>query len=328
MRVTINFVELSKDYLRNFGFSWIPSLDTGGSVSFGQSTTGGVTSAGSGSLSGTIGNLFPKLASAQNAGYARVLEESVLIVKAGQRAKFVRTLDVPVQTVNDKGQPSFNVVPIGPQIEIVPKIVGQTEDVDMKIDFNYSGLAGKQGNAPIVLKHGYNVGSIVVKSGDSAAIVNAVSNVISTAFNKDPPGGRCREPALRAPAFEGIPEEQEPVRRVRHAADHGKRVQRNRGHQAQVGMRKNSKMPGHIIAVVGGKGGVGKWVFSANLALAYLMELRQRPLLIDLDMNSLGDQNLIMGVRPPKTIVDITKHNASAFDFKTLQPMMASTPQG
>ena len=87
-------------------------------------------------------------------------------------------------------------------------------------------------------------------------------------------------------------------------------------------------MPGHIVAVIGGKGGVGKSVFAANLALAYLMELRQRPLLIDLDMNSLGDQNLIMGVRSPKHIVEVSRHNTAAFDLKTLQPLMTSTPQG
>lgn len=192
MRVTIDFVELSKDYMRNFGFSWIPTLDTGGSIAFGQSTTGGVTSQGSGSLSGTIGHLFPKLASAQNAGYARVLEESVLIVKAGQKALFNRTLEVPIQTVNDKGQPVFNKVTIGPSVEITPKVVGQTEDVDMAIDFKYSGYAGKagvSGSVPLILNHGYKVGSVIVKSGESAAIVNAVSNAISTAFNKDAPGG-------------------------------------------------------------------------------------------------------------------------------------------
>lgn len=87
-------------------------------------------------------------------------------------------------------------------------------------------------------------------------------------------------------------------------------------------------MPGHIIAVVGGKGGVGKSVFAANLALAYLMELRQRPLLIDLDMNSLGDQNLILGTRSPKSVVEISRHQGGALDLKALQPLMATTATG
>ncbi|MGE4234475.1 MAG: ATPase, T2SS/T4P/T4SS family [Bacteriovoracia bacterium] len=86
-------------------------------------------------------------------------------------------------------------------------------------------------------------------------------------------------------------------------------------------------MPGHIVAVVGGKGGVGKSVYSANMALAYLMELRQRPLLIDLDMNSLGDQNLILGVKSPKNIVDVSRLQGN-LDLKVLQPCLGTTPSG
>jgi len=87
-------------------------------------------------------------------------------------------------------------------------------------------------------------------------------------------------------------------------------------------------MAGHIIAVVGGKGGVGKSVFAANLAMAYLLEVRQRPCLIDLDMTSLGDQNLILGARSPKNIVDISRTPGGVMDLKVLNPMMATTPQG
>ena len=66
-------------------------------------------------------------------------------------------------------------------------------------------------------------------------------------------------------------------------------------------------MPGHIIAVVGGKGGVGKSVFAANFAISYLQESKQRPLIVDLDLTSLGDQNIILGQNPPKNIVDVSK---------------------
>lgn len=187
IRITLDFVELSKDYMRNFGFSWIPSLDTGGSISFGQSTTGGVTSQSNGSFSGTIGNLFPKLASAQEAGYARVLEESILVVKNGEQAYFKRQFGFPLLTVNPQGQQDYKIQKLGPVIKTTPKIVGQSEEIDLKIDFTNSGNAGKAGNAMITLDHEYNT-SVTVKSGESAAIVNAMSNIISTTFNKEKPG--------------------------------------------------------------------------------------------------------------------------------------------
>jgi pilus assembly protein CpaC len=71
-------------------------------------------------------------------------------------------------------------------MKVTPKI--QSETVDMSIDFSYDGLVGRQGTAPITLKHTY-VGAVMVKNGESAALVNAVNNTISTAFNKDAPGG-------------------------------------------------------------------------------------------------------------------------------------------
>jgi pilus assembly protein CpaF len=87
-------------------------------------------------------------------------------------------------------------------------------------------------------------------------------------------------------------------------------------------------MAGHIIAVVGGKGGVGKSVFAANLALSYLLNFKQRPLIIDLDLNSLGDQNIILGQNPAKSIVDVSKMPPGPIDPKSLSPFMVNAQQG
>jgi pilus assembly protein CpaF len=87
-------------------------------------------------------------------------------------------------------------------------------------------------------------------------------------------------------------------------------------------------MAGHIIAVVGGKGGVGKSVFAANLAIAAMQETKQRPLIVDLDLNSLGDQNVILNLNPDKSIVEISKMPAGPIDPKTLAPFMVNAPAG
>src|SRR6476660_9051166 len=87
-------------------------------------------------------------------------------------------------------------------------------------------------------------------------------------------------------------------------------------------------MAGHIIAVVGGKGGVGKSVFAANFAIAYLQDFKQRPLIVDLDLGSLGDQNIILGQNPAKSIVDVSKLQGGAMDVKALQPYMVNAPAG
>jgi septum site-determining protein MinD len=87
-------------------------------------------------------------------------------------------------------------------------------------------------------------------------------------------------------------------------------------------------MAGHIVAVVGGKGGVGKSVFAANLAIANLQQFKQRPLIIDCDLQSLGDQALILGQNPTKNIVDVSKMPPGPVDPKTLAPFMINAPAG
>ncbi len=67
----------------------------------------------------------------------------------------------------------------------------------------------------------------------------------------------------------------------------------------------------HLIAVVGGKGGVGKSVFAANFAAALMLELRTQVLLIDADAKSCGDQNVILGLRPNKTLSEIAQFQGS-----------------
>lgn len=66
-----------------------------------------------------------------------------------------------------------------------------------------------------------------------------------------------------------------------------------------------------LIGVVGGKGGVGKSVFAANFACALMSELRTQVLLIDADSKSIGDQNIIMGLKPNKTLKELANFNSS-----------------
>ena len=67
----------------------------------------------------------------------------------------------------------------------------------------------------------------------------------------------------------------------------------------------------HIIAVLGGKGGVGKSVFAANLTAAFTLELRTATLLIDCDSKSVGDQNIITGIKPIKTLRELANSTQS-----------------
>ena len=64
----------------------------------------------------------------------------------------------------------------------------------------------------------------------------------------------------------------------------------------------------HLIAISGGKGGVGKSLFTANFAMGLILDARAKVLVIDLDQNSAGDQSMILGIRPEKAVNDLVKY--------------------
>ena len=83
----------------------------------------------------------------------------------------------------------------------------------------------------------------------------------------------------------------------------------------------------HVIGVIGGKGGVGKSVFTANLAAAAQKELRLPSLLIDLDSKSCGDQNIIMGLKPLKTVSQFIDYKG-VISQSTLRNMLSHHSSG
>lgn len=83
----------------------------------------------------------------------------------------------------------------------------------------------------------------------------------------------------------------------------------------------------HLIGVIGGKGGVGKSVVAANLACALMAELRTQVLLIDADQRSCGDQNVLLGVRPTKTLAEVASFQGS-LSTQNLAQIVTVHPSG
>lgn len=83
----------------------------------------------------------------------------------------------------------------------------------------------------------------------------------------------------------------------------------------------------HLILIAGGKGGVGKSVFATNLAFAFQLELRTPVLLIDADSKSCGDLNVLCGMRPVKTLAEISNFGGSITP-QTMNQVVAVHPAG
>lgn len=83
----------------------------------------------------------------------------------------------------------------------------------------------------------------------------------------------------------------------------------------------------NLIAVIGGKGGVGKSVFAANFACALMVELKAPTLLIDADAKSCGDQNLITGIRPQKILNEVANFQGS-LNPQAIPQLVTNHPSG
>jgi pilus assembly protein CpaC len=179
-KLTAQFVELSKSYSRVFGFSWTPFIGAdGGSIAIGRGNAGGVTTTSSGALSATISNLFPKLNSAKSAGYARIINSAVVMVKDGKEGTVRKKTDIPY-TMGNLDSTKAGVATAEFTMKITPTSL-QEEKVNLKISLAVSSVSPS--TPPQTSSDNVDT-EIIVKNQESAAIGGILSNRTSTAFDK------------------------------------------------------------------------------------------------------------------------------------------------
>ena len=187
-RVTVHFVELAKDYNKNYGFSWQPGFSGQPQITVGQTQAGGAGATGP-SFAGVVTNLFPSLDSAQAAGYARILKAGTVIVRSGQNAKIEETTDYPFLQNNGAGQaPTSASKPVGLIVAVTPQVIGDSEDIQLDLELTQSSLVGKApvGGAPTTSNQKVQT-KIYIKSNESAAVAGITLSDVGTDFNKDSP---------------------------------------------------------------------------------------------------------------------------------------------
>ena len=187
IKITAQFVELSRDYNKIFGFKWTPTLGgDGGSINLGRGGSGDLTTNSSNTLSATISNLFPKLASAKSAGHARVIQSGVVLVKDGQSSPSTirKESEKPFAigtgefTKSEKAKSGFN-------LEISkPKILPE-ENIEMGLGISVSATIG---NPPETISNSIST-FVLIKNNETAVVGGIVINKTATDFDRDPPGG-------------------------------------------------------------------------------------------------------------------------------------------
>jgi len=182
IKVTAQFVELSKDYSKVFGFQWRPIIgNNSGSINVGRTNAGDVTTGSSNTLSAVISNLFPKLDSAKQAGYARVIQSGIVIVKDKVEGTISKSEDRRFSlgsnefTQGQTAKAAFTV-------RVNPTIL-QEEKVDLRLGVDVSTNVGQ--DPPVTQSNTINT-QLVVKSKESAVVGGIVVNKSATDYDKIP----------------------------------------------------------------------------------------------------------------------------------------------
>jgi pilus assembly protein CpaC len=182
IKVVAQFVELTKDYTRVFGFKWTPTLAPGGgSIAFGTTSDSGVTTRSNGVFTGTIGNLFPRLASAKSAGYARIIQSGMVIMKDKTRATLSKQNVTPFTLGSGEFQQG-STVRTGFTLNVDASIVGQ-EKVELGVGIDVTEGQGTSTSSNRVSSR------ILVKTLESAVVGGIATNQGQTKYDKDPPSG-------------------------------------------------------------------------------------------------------------------------------------------
>lgn len=190
VKISAQFVELSKEYAKVFSFKWQPFMSNQASISFGRTSDGGVTTtengAGSnGALAGTISSLFPKLNSAKSAGYARIIQSGMVVTNEGKPVTISKTSAIDFAVGSDENQIA-KTASISFSLNTTPRI-GIQENVSLDgLNISVSLPAGTNSSQGVRTTNNSIQTNITVKSKESAVIGGIIQNSSITDYDKDP----------------------------------------------------------------------------------------------------------------------------------------------
>lgn len=186
VQVVVHFVELKKNYNKNFRIQWTPSLGDDSNLRFNYASN--QASGTATTITGTVRNLIPSLNWAKAADLGRILLSETIMVQAGEAGTVESSNTYFVPVVQQGGIITNQPEKAGISLSVTPRLVGSRSDsVEMQMQFNVDSFLGQVGGAPIV--NGRRIQTkVTVRSGQSAAVAGLISSNGSTGYNQLPPG--------------------------------------------------------------------------------------------------------------------------------------------
>lgn len=183
IEITAHFVELAKNFNKNFNFRWNPIPRIGTSMSYTVNPISGSDNF-SGTVSGTADNLLPKLNYFRTLGVARVLENPSVSVKSGEVAVIESGSRIGFPIAQGNGTVGLEFEDIGAKLKIRPYSRGS--EVDMSIDINISSLGSPSADGTVSINRSALNTTQIVRSGESVVLGGLIRHAERQFFDRPP----------------------------------------------------------------------------------------------------------------------------------------------
>ena len=183
IQVTAHFMELNNATIDGWGFSWLPGSDSSATFTQGVGKGEGFVS---GTITGVIRNLFPRLATLKETGGGRVLETCSMSVRSGEWATFHSGGEVALAVAQATGAVSYNYKEYGVFLKVLPIAEGDTITTKLEVQVSAPTKAAPGGHLNFSKSKVTTVQ--YCHSGDSIAIGGLLSSKHTKVFDKLPEG--------------------------------------------------------------------------------------------------------------------------------------------
>ena len=184
IQVTLSVMEIEKEALDGMGFHWNPG--TSSQIAGGQGIGTGRKSF-TGTISGTISNLFPKMEKLNENGQGRSLFQQTVVTKDGSKAHFFVGDEVPIPVAQEGGMMSIEYKKVGLTLNVSP-IIDPYGNIDSLVEVESSSIVGEgPGGAPKIRESKVQT-AVYVKPRDSITLGGLIGQREAKSFGGSSPG--------------------------------------------------------------------------------------------------------------------------------------------
>ncbi len=187
IQVIAHFVEVNKNFTKNFNFRWNPIPKVGASfqVAFDPLSSSSNTS---GAITGNLDDLLPKLNYFKSLGAVRVLENPTVSVKSGGTATIQSGTRIGFPVFSENGVPNIEFQNVGVTLEIRP--YAQGNDVDMSLSIEISALGTPDVQGAISIEQSKISTEQFVRAGESVVVGGLVRHSTRNIVDRPPSAGQ------------------------------------------------------------------------------------------------------------------------------------------